>query len=281
MSWASLNSINFSSVSEISNQFLLNKKFICIDSRSVYNHKLIDAGILTVRGLFDSNRNFKGLSFPCHLHLSQIDHFLLVSLVDAIPEECRKQLKANETMTSLDAHHIDLDSFSLHFKGKKINTDKIQSKLLYEMFSTQISSEPMTRKKYNKMFNTETFQLDWERVYSLPFQITLDTKSREFQYKVLLRICYTVDRTLDHTSPQFYPGIYVALVSLTFSVSTCATEHSFSGIKRLKTPPRSTMSDKWLSSLAILHIHKHKTVDINKVVSEFFQCKERRFTFFL
>ena len=75
-----------------------------------------------------------------------------------------------KTMTSLDEHHIDLDSFSLHFKGKKINTDKIQSKLLYEMFSTQISSEPMTRKKYNKMFNTETFQLDWERVYSLPFQ---------------------------------------------------------------------------------------------------------------
>jgi len=224
----------------------------------------------------------RDLAFHAIYTSRKIDHFLLVSLVDAIPEACRKQLKANETMTSLDEHHIDLDSFSLHFKGKKINTDKIQSKLLYEMFSTQISSEPMTRKKYNKVFNTETFQLDWERVYSLPFQITLDTKSREFQYKVLHRICYTVDRTLDHTSPQFYPGIYVALVtSLTFSVSTCATEHSFSGMKRLKTPPQSTMSDKWLSSLAILHIHKHKTVDINKVVSEFFQCKGRRFTFFL
>ena len=41
------------------------------------------------------------------------------------------------------------------------------------------------------MFNTETFQLDWERVYSLPFKITVDTKWREFQYKILHRICYT------------------------------------------------------------------------------------------
>ena len=45
-------------------------------------------------------------------------------------------------------------------------------------------------KKY-EMFNTEIFQLDWERVYSLPFKITLDTKLREFHYKILHRIYYT------------------------------------------------------------------------------------------
>ena len=54
----------------------------------------------------------------------------------------------------------------------------------------QISSEPTAMKKY-EMFNTETFQSDWERVYSLPFKITLDTKLREFHYKILHRICYT------------------------------------------------------------------------------------------
>ena len=37
----------------------------------------------------------------------------------------------------------------------------------------------------------ETFQLDWEKVHSLFFKITLDTKVREFQYKILHRICYT------------------------------------------------------------------------------------------
>ena len=150
VSWASLDSKNPSSVSEISNQFLWNNRFICRDSRSVYNHKLIDVGFLTVRDLafhaFYTSRQL-------------IIFYLLLSLVD---------LKANGFMTFLNEHHIDLDSFSLHLKGKKIYTDKIQSKLLYETLSSQISSVPTAMKKYNEMFNTETFQLDWERVYSFP-----------------------------------------------------------------------------------------------------------------
>ena len=44
------------------------------------------------------------------------------------------------------------------------------------------------------MFSTETFQLDSERVYPLPFKITLNTKLREIQYKILYRICYHRDQ---------------------------------------------------------------------------------------
>ena len=61
-----------------------------------------------------------------------------------------------------------------------------------------------------------------------------------------------------------------ALVTLlTYPVSSCAAEHSFSGMKTLKTPLRSTMSDERLSSLAILHIHKHKDVDIDSEITDF------------
>ena len=54
-----------------------------------------------------------------------------------------------------------------------------------------MSATPTAMKKYNETYNTENFQLDWEKIYSLSFQTTLDTKLREFQYKVLNRICYT------------------------------------------------------------------------------------------
>ena len=78
----------------------------------------------------------------------------------------------------------------------------------------------------------------------------------------------TLVETLDHANPQLYPGIYVALVTLlSYPLSTCAAERSFSGMKRLKTPLQSTMSEEKLSFLAILHIHKHKNVDIDNVVS--------------
>jgi len=48
-------------------------------------------------------------------------------------------------------------------------------------------------KKYDKAFNTDTFHLDWEKIYLLPFKTNLHTKLREFQYKILNRILYTND----------------------------------------------------------------------------------------
>ena len=49
-----------------------------------------------------------------------------------------------------------------------------------------------------------------------------------------------------------------------------------SGMKRLKTPLRSTMSDERLSSLKVLHVHKHKKADVDQVISEFAGKKDRR-----
>ena len=78
-------------------------------------------------------------------------------------------------------------------------------------------------------------------------------------------------------NPNFIPVYYVALVTLLiYSVSTCTAACSFSSMKRLKSPLRSTMTDERLSSLAIRHIHKHKNVDIDRLVTEFARLKGRR-----
>ena len=191
MTWSSLNCVSPSSASEIYEQFLWNNRFICIESRSAFNQKLIDIGIITIRNLLDSHGNFKQPFYLQHAHLSPMDHYFLFSLFCAIPEEWRRLLKTNENAALLHDCFVDLDSFSLHLGGKKVDVEKIQSKQLYETFSSKISSNPTSMKKYNEMFNTKTFELDWERIFSLPFKITLNTKLREFQYKVLHRICYT------------------------------------------------------------------------------------------
>ena len=38
----------------------------------------------------------------------------------------------------------------------------------------------------------------------------------------------------------------------------------------------NTMSEDRLSSLSVLHIHKHKELDVNEVISEFARRKNRR-----
>ena len=47
-------------------------------------------------------------------------------------------------------------------------------------------------------------------------------------------------------------------------------------MKRLKTPLRSAMSDARLSLLSVIHIHKHKEIDLNEVISVFTGKKDRR-----
>ena len=77
----------------------------------------------------------------------------------------------------------------------------------------------------------------------------------------------TLVETLDHGSSQSYFRVFVAVITLlTYPVSTCTAGRSFSSMKRLKTPLRSTVTDGRLSSLAILHINKHKDVEIDDVI---------------
>ena len=51
------------------------------------------------------------------------------------------------------------------------------------------------------------------------------------------------------------------LILCTLPVTSCSAERSFSGLKRIKTPLRSTMGNERLSSLALLHVHRD--IDIN------------------
>ena len=71
----------------------------------------------------------------------------------------------------------------------------------------------------------------------------------------------TLVESFDRASHNSALEYNVTLITLlTYPVSTCAAERSFSGIKRLQTPLQRTMTDERLNSLAILHIHKQKDV---------------------
>ena len=87
----------------------------------------------------------------------------------------------------------------------------------------------------------------------------------------MLKHFFFLVETFDQANYNSLPEYNVALITLlTYPVSACTAERSFSGMKRLQTPLRRTMTDERLSSLAILHIHNHKDViNINGIMTEF------------
>ena len=160
LTWSSLDYNNPSSFTEISNQFLWNNKCICIESRSVYNQKLIESGFLTIRDLIDSNGALREISNPLLSSLSSVDHFTLFGLANALPKEWRKVLKANKTPDSLNQEFVDITRFSLFLNGKQLDIEKLQARSLYDHFVSKIATTPTAMKKYNEIYNTENYQLD-------------------------------------------------------------------------------------------------------------------------
>ena len=142
--WALLNEDNPSAFSEIANQVIWNNQFICIESKSIYNSRLIDLGIVRIGDLYDIRGEFK----------SNKEHFLLFSLFNAFPEEWRKILKKNKNSISSETYDLIQTDFNLRIQGKKVNLQNLKSKSLYDSFVSKISSIPTAQKKYNEAFST-------------------------------------------------------------------------------------------------------------------------------
>ena len=62
----------------------------------------------------------------------------------------------------------------------------------------------------------------------------------------------------------------------TVPVTTCECERSVSSLRRLKTYMRSTISQDRLNGLALLHTHRHMSLNIEELVDKFASEQPRR-----
>ena len=64
------------------------------------------------------------------------------------------------------------------------------SKSIYSTLVKRIQIPPTAQSKFNSVYNISGI-IDWKNIYLLPGRVTLDTRMRAFQYKILNRILYT------------------------------------------------------------------------------------------
>ena len=65
----------------------------------------------------------------------------------------------------------------------------MDTKTFYEAHVSDLHETPTAQLRYNEMLHDS--ELMWNKIYSLPFQVALDTYTRDFQYKILNRILFT------------------------------------------------------------------------------------------
>ncbi|KAG5879879.1 hypothetical protein JTB14_037715 [Gonioctena quinquepunctata] len=87
---------------------------------------------------------------------------------------------------------------------------------------------------------------------------------------------------LEECSREIYPtGNMLLQILCTIPVTVASAERSLSSLKRLKSWLRSIISQEKLSGLALLHIHRDISVNVEKVIDRFAKVKERKLEFII
>ena len=68
----------------------------------------------------------------------------------------------------------------------------VSSKQIYRLFLAKKQTTPTAKVKLAAKYSN--IDIDWKSVYSLSFRTTLESKLREFQFKILNRIVFTNEK---------------------------------------------------------------------------------------
>ena len=115
-------------------------------------------------------------------HVSLCDYLLLQGIFSAIPPNWKLPFKDGEnTSNQTDETVLDDDVQDI---------TRMTSKLIYSTLVKRIQIPPTAQSKFNSLYNISGMT-DWKNIYQLPGQVTVDTRTRVFQYKIINRILYT------------------------------------------------------------------------------------------
>ena len=186
---SAVNNLNIQDLNgkDLSKVILWNNKSICVGDKSVYFRNLAEKGIFRVGDLISNKHELIIKSELRVLNLSPLDAFRLVSLIDALPTQWRESLKS--CIYTGDTPFNLRDEIKLRLSGQIVLLEKAYSKIVYKELRDRIVTPPTAKLKFDANFVNDT--LNWKKTYSLPYRVALDTKTREFQYKLLNRCLVT------------------------------------------------------------------------------------------
>ena len=113
-----------------------------------------------------------------------------MGLIDSLPAEWRTLAKTI-TDASLIKPILEAPEFRME-NGDLVSVLDISSKQIYVNFLGKKQIPPTAKKKLSDKYPNAN--VEWDKVYSLPFCATLESKTREFQYKILNCIVYTNEK---------------------------------------------------------------------------------------
>ena len=187
--WSSLTNKEVNSYEDIMSQVVWNNKHILCQGKSLYQAFLHKSGIIKVGDLVSKDGLFLKSEKLLKAKITPNQLFFLMGIVDSLPSNWRSVKKGNIFREALQ---FDENCIQLRIKGELVDLTSTTSKLLYKEFCSHKATPPTAQAKLEDKYPNCSF--NGKKIYSLAFSVTLDTKLRTFQYKLLNRIVFTNDK---------------------------------------------------------------------------------------
>ena len=84
---------------------------------------------------------------------------------------------------------LNNDDIYVSINRKLTKLENLKQKTVYGELISKISSQQTAQKRFSKKYPLHTFELD--SIYLLPRKVTIESRTRDFQYKILNRILFT------------------------------------------------------------------------------------------
>ena len=175
-------------------QILWNNQHLRIDGKPQFCKKSYMAGIVKIKDILLPNGKLKPWNFFTEKGLNLNNYFLILGLSKALPDSWRVLINSDnseppDVLEQNITTNSDLTQFVLNCNNEEIKLNELTSKRLYWILFGDIRVHPTARLKYNSLLDDQN--LDWKQIYLIPHKVTLDVKTRMFQFKILNRIIYT------------------------------------------------------------------------------------------
>ena len=188
--WAKCLSSSPSSPSAILSQLLWFNLNIKTDNKSIFISDFGSKNINFVRQIFHKSAKTKSWNYiKSEYNLESKLKYHWIQLTDALPKSWKDRL------LNCIGNSMNLCIFDQHLikKNKLYCLNKLGSRELYQIQISKNYKNPTLQLYYERYFNK--FDFDWKLIYLLPCMVTVNTKWRVFQYKILNNILF-VDKML-------------------------------------------------------------------------------------
>ena len=180
--WQKIHITKAETALDIRKQMIWYNKDLTIEHKHFFWEDWYKKGVVEIGDILDNENNFLSANQLNERYNLNCNFLKSLQIRQALPYSWRNILKENGANREIEEHR----TYWVKYKNFEKDICQVKSVHCYWSLMKEITRPPSAVAKWNKFFTEHI--LNWNKIYSNPFQTATETTLQSFQYKLLHRI---------------------------------------------------------------------------------------------